>query len=199
MPILNQTLIPLAVEAKNKEIEVKVSGGKRYTVTLPRNRKTPGELTLDPPAETHKVKLTILSVYSQSHNGLALVQLWEAVTTRDLKRQRPDYHYLPSPAREAGIWGPWEMCPKGEKVVSWRAKWSKELGITGKIRPLAGKKCHEENALIKACLWRPLVSFCCHISRMGESCLVCVHILCTIPFQKTFLMMMSPLGLSNSF
>ena len=51
--------------SKNKEVEVLFSGNRRFSVPMPRSRKTSFDLILDPPVPTHKLKITITSVYSQ--------------------------------------------------------------------------------------------------------------------------------------
>lgn len=130
----------LSARSHNKGIELRFSGGRRFQVKMEKSRKTPTDLVLLPPLETHRLRLTVLSVYSESHNGLALVQLWQRTGSTNMLKANLQSFHLPSPAHNLGIWGPWELCPQNQWVVTWRISWNKELGITGKFCFLGYKR-----------------------------------------------------------
>ena len=117
--------------AKNKELALEFSGGQKRLVTMAPNRKTPGDLSLSPPVETNKLKITIVAVYSQEYNGLSIVQLWKAARVGDPPISQVVVPHTSSNVRSVGIWGPWELCPPGQRVVNWQVKWSQSREIAG--------------------------------------------------------------------
>ena len=94
-------------------------------------RKTSYDIILKPAAMTGFVKLRILSAYSEQYNGFSMVRIWHEKHSMPKWRANVNSKFLPSTLRDVGIWGPWELCPKGQMVVNWRLKWDKGTGITG--------------------------------------------------------------------
>ena len=98
---------------------------------MPNSRKTSYDLVLDPPVITHKIRFEILQVYSQQYNGLALMRLWHMTRLpRQIKINPLSFHFstnLPG----VGLWGPWDVCPSGERAIGWQGKSDSEEGITG--------------------------------------------------------------------
>ena len=118
--------------ARNKEIELSFASGQHYTVKMSQGRKTSYDVILKPTALTSFIKFKVLAAYSEQYNGFAMVRIWYEKQSVPKWKPNLKLKWLPSPLRSVGIWGPWELCPKGQMVVNWQLKWDKEVGVTGR-------------------------------------------------------------------
>lgn len=99
-------------------------------MVLAPSRKTPTDLVLDPPQLAEWINIKVISAYSQEYNGLAFVNVWMA-SARGVTHSNFDTFTLPSPLKEKGIWGPWELCPPRSWIVAWNVKSTAKQRVTG--------------------------------------------------------------------
>ena len=101
---------------------------KMVTFTSPR---TPSQdLILERPVFADEVTAKILSTFSEHFNGLGAIQIWRAISSVLSPYHTEEFFYLASPLSERGLWGPWELCPKGQFVNAWAVTDKSDVGVT---------------------------------------------------------------------